>query len=140
MIDPVATVVKYLLGSTLGTAVGGRVVAGRALYGKEWSREQTAVTVQPAGGTPEPYVPLRTVRLATRCWGPTESAAYGVYLALAEVAARAPRQKVVLGVGQAALLHWLGEASGASVIWDDEVRLWSAVVFLEAIVGEQPAQ
>ncbi len=138
MIDPIEAVVRFLRSTTLETSLSSRIVAGRAPYGSVWTLGQTGLTVRPSGGDPDAYVPLRVARLELRCWGPTEQQAYAVYLELASVAARTGRQGVALTSGSIALLHQLLEASGPSLIWDDEVGAWSVVVFYAATVGEYP--
>ena len=136
MVDPVEVVVRYLRSTPLTLTLGNRIVAGQARYGKGWSLVQSALTVRPSGGTPDLYTPIRSLRLEMRCWGATEMVAWDAYLALAGVAARVNRQRVALTDGTVALLHALLEISGPSLIWDDEVKAWSIVVFYECQVGE----
>lgn len=135
MIDPLEAVIQYLKeDASLTELVGGRI-ASKHRYGELWAAGEASLTVRLDGGVPDLYVALQNPRLEMRCYGASQPEAMRVWAQLVEISRRTQRVAVTTSDGLA-LLHYLQQASGPSLLYDDEVKMDLVLCFLDALVAE----
>uniref|UniRef100_A0A6M3XDZ0 Tail protein n=2 Tax=viral metagenome TaxID=1070528 RepID=A0A6M3XDZ0_9ZZZZ len=135
MIDPLEVMVVYLA-AQMGSQVAGRVAA-KHRFGTAWTVGQAAIVVHPDGGSPDLYAPIQQVRFELDFYGadtPEILALWGTVVALS----RAVNRNQVTVSGGAALLQSFTQASGPSLLYDEEIKADFGMAFFEAIIAEEP--
>ena len=135
MLDPLEPVLNYLLQDTELTALVGNRIAAKHRYGKGWQTSQAALTVLLDGGTPDIYVPVQVVRLEMRAFAASQADAMQIWRRLIEIARRTQRVTAPTTQGNA-LVYWMNQASGPSMVFDQDIGVDSVLCFFEAAVGE----
>lgn len=141
MIDPLATVIRHLLNnSNLANQVQGRIAA-KHKFGMggatAWPLPSKALTIQPdIGGRPDLYVGWQTPRLEARCYGASQDEAAQVYRLLMDITRGTSRAVAPTADGNA-LLYWLVPDSSPAFVFDQELNIDLAIVFLRAAVAEE---
>ena len=134
MIDPLEVMVVYLA-AQMGSQVAGRVAA-KHRFGTVWTVGQKAIAVHLDGGEPDLYAPVSNPRFELRFYGadtPEILGLWGTVVALSRAVNRLP----VAVSGGAALLQSFTQASGLSLLYDDEIKVNFGMAFFEAIIAEE---
>lgn len=137
MIDPLETVLAYLAAEPALVALVDTRIAAKHRYAETWTRGQSAIMVRLDGGPPELYVNLQVVRLEARCYAASQAEAAEIWRALVGVSRAACRESVPVTDGTA-LLHYLLQESGPSLLYDGEARMDFCLCFFGAAVSEDP--
>ncbi len=135
MIDPLEAVIAYLGADAGVQALVGERVAAKHRYGAGWTTGQTGLTVGLDGGTPDIYVPMQEVRLETRAFAGSQAEAMRTWRELVKVARRTNRNAVATSAGMG-LIYRLNQASGPSLLYDQDLGMDVALCFFEALVSE----
>ncbi len=138
MIDPLETVITYLLAQETLRALVDRRIAVKHEFGGAWVAAQRALTVHLDGGTPDTHVPHQRVQVQMRCYGGSPVQCMELYRALVELSRATEREPVVTTQGQA-LLYWLVPLGGPGLSYDVEVGSDVLLILCEADVSEGTA-
>lgn len=131
MIDPLETVIAYLKWSGLSTSQ----IASKDRYGESWPIPSAGVVVNLDGGTPEIYLPVQTVRLEVRCYGVDRPRAMSLLMEIVALS-RVTMRTAVITSGGNALLYYINQDSGPSILYDSELGMDFALMFFEASICE----
>ncbi len=136
MIDPLETVIAALaLDEPLAALVGNRIAA-KHRYGIGWSTGDAALTVYLDGGTPDLYRGQQTVRLEMRAYAGSQVAAMQIWRRLVQISRELSRRPVNTANGKA-LLYTMSQASGPTLLFDQDLGMDFALAFFEASVSEE---
>jgi len=136
VIDPLETVIQYLKGLPSLVDLLGDRIASKHRYGESWAVGEPSLTVRLDGGVPDLYVPVQQPRLEVRCYASDQPHAMWVWANLLTITRSTHRVQVATTRGPA-LLHYLQQASGPSLLFDDQLSMDFVLCFLEALVAEQ---
>jgi len=131
VIDPLATVIQYLKGAGLSVTQ----IAEKSRYGDTWDAGTRGIVVRLDGGSPEIDLPVQAVRLEVRCYAENSFYALQVLGELITLSRSIDREPVVVGANTA-LLYYLVQASGPSVLMDMDISMDFALMFFEAEIAE----
>lgn len=131
-IDPLEAIIKWL--TTALTIVSGRV-AGKHRYGTGWTESQTGVSVHLDGGGFDQYGDIATPRIEVRIYATDQEAMVDIYRELVGLCRDNARFVVTTSNGNA-LVHFVKLQSGLSMLYNEEVRMDTGLVFLESWVSE----
>lgn len=135
MIDPLEVVIKWLTqDAELAVLVGTRI-AGKHRYATGWKTTEAGVMIRLDGGTPDLYGALQPIRLEVRCYAPTQAEAMAIWRRLVEISRDTDRRPVLTENGGGLLYRFI-QASGPSLLYDEDVKLDFAMCFFEALVAE----
>lgn len=134
MVDLLAVCIAWLQNdAALASLVGGRIAA-KHRYASDWQRGQASVVVHLDGGAADLYAPIQYPRVEVRCYGGASTEAVQVASRVAEMTRQAERQ--VVSVGGNAFLYSARQASGLSLLYDQEVDMDVCILFLDLMVAE----
>lgn len=133
MIDPLETMIKWLAEKL--TAVDGRV-ANKHRFTDDWQRGQMAASVHPDDMSDELYGRLHLARVEVRLYGsPVE---IGSLFNGTEAACRASNRNHVVTSQGTALMQFCNLSSGLTTVWDDDLRQDVGIVYLFAMIAQDP--
>ncbi len=136
MIDPLETVIAtLLLDEPLQALVGDRIAA-KHRYGVEWTAGQAGIGVHLDGGEPDLYRPRQAVRIEVRMYAGSQAQAMKIWQRLVQISRYWSGRQAVNTSNGAALLYALYQASGPSLLFDQELGMDFALAFFEAVVAE----
>lgn len=137
MIDPLEPVLNYLMADSELAALVGDRIAAKHRYGKNgaWDAGQPGLTVLLDGGTPDIYAPVQTVRLEARAYAISQAEAMRIWRRLVMIGRQTTRVTAPTSQGPA-LVYWLNQASGPSMLFDAATGMDTVIGFFEAAVGE----
>lgn len=139
MIDPIEAVLALLRADAQLAALTGGRIASKQNYGRgrgQWEAGQVGLVVRPDGGLPDLDVPVQPLRLEADIYAPTQPQAVAVWLRLVALS-RAVVRRVMTTTQGAALVYWLHQASGLSLLHDRDLGMELALGFFEAQVAEE---
>lgn len=132
-IDPLETIIKWLAARL--TAVGGRV-ANKHRYTSGWTKGQKAASVHPDDIGSELYARVHLARVEVRLYGtPVEIG--GLYSDI-EVLCRDSNRNLVVTSQGTALVQFCNLSSGLSTVYDDDLMMDVGVVYLFAMIAQNP--
>ena len=132
MIDPLACVIQYFKASSLST----EQIAEKYRYGDGgWSAGTPSILVRLDGGNADLYLPAQEVRLEVRCYAKNSELAMKILAELISLSRKTNRNKVVIG-SKNALLYWLLQDSGPSLLTDEDLKMAYALMFFAARIAE----
>lgn len=138
IIDPAEAVIAFLAADAGVQALVGARVASKHRYGEQtggWKVSETGLSVRLDGGTPDIDVPVQEIRLETMAFAVSQAGAMRVWRELVRVARRTNRNVVNTSAGKG-LIYRLNQASGPSLLFDQDLRMDVALCFFEALVSE----
>jgi len=129
--EAIEAVIQFLKTAGLSTSQ----IASKKHYGDGWEPHSPAVIVRLDGGDPKLYTEMRNVRIEVSCYAASD---YAALLLMNEVTAafKLAERKTVVITGGTALIYWINEASGKSVLFDEDMQMDFALQFFEAAVCE----
>ena len=131
VIDPLAVVIQHLKSAGLSVTQ----IAEKSRYGDTWAVGSRGIVVRLDGGSPEIDLPVQAVRLEVRCYAENSFYAMQVLGELITLSRSIDREPVVVGANTA-LLYYLVQASGPSVLMDMDISMDFALMFFEAEIAE----
>ena len=131
MINALATVIQYLKSAGLST----RQIAEEYRYGEAWEKDSAGIVVRLDGGTPNLYAPLQEVRLEVRCYGKDALSASNMLSEIDTLSRSIDREPVKVG-NDMAMLYWINQDSGPSILDDSNLQMKFALRFFMALVAE----
>ncbi len=138
MIDPLETVLKWLGQDAPLAALVETRLAAKHRYGDGWLVTQPGLMVRLDGGLPDLYGALQPIRLEVRAYAPSQVEAMAVWRRLVEISRTTERRPVLTSEGSG-LLYRFNQASGPSLLYDNDAKLDFVLCFFEALVSEDEA-
>lgn len=135
MIDPIEAVIKFFLTTEITDVVGNRI-AEKHYYGDGWAEGKSSIVVRPDGGSPSNFIRVQNQELDVRCYGDGSVEAMTVWRRLIEVTRPVDRIGVDTTNGRA-LIYDILQLSGVSLLWDTDIKMDYALVFMEANIAEK---
>jgi hypothetical protein len=135
MIDPLETVITWL--ETALPSVSGRV-ANKQRFPTDWTPGLKCVSVHPDNLGSDLYASLHTSRLEIRLYGSSTSDIIGLWMELVALGRTVPRVKVATTLGNG-LLNSFIPTSGLSIVWNEDLKMDTGVVFIDCLIAEGAA-
>lgn len=133
MIDALETIIKWLTSNL--SAVGGRV-ANKHRFSDGWAKGLRAASVHPDDMNRELYARLLLARVEVRLYGtPVE---IGEMFAEISGLCRASNRAHVVTSQGTALMQFCNLSSGLSTVYDDELQTDVGILYLFAMISQDP--
>lgn len=134
--NPVEVVVNYLKSDPGLQALVGSRIDTKHHYGDGWERAQASLVVSVSDGIESNYVEEQRLRLELWAYAPTQYEAVQIWRELVDLSRGTSRVTVSTSDGDALLQSFL-QASGPSLLFDDDVDMDTCLSFFIAVVGER---
>lgn len=135
MIDPLESIIQYLLLQTNLTDIVGTRISVRHKYGDSWTLEQNGLAVTMNGGPSDIYIPLQNINMQFRIYGTKIEDGMAIYKELVKIMRNAERKTVSVTDGTALIL-WINQTSAPALVTDYDLDKNILLVNFNTAVGE----